>query len=102
MGFHGGGHDTLRIRIERRDGSHTAMAPVPIHRGQIRYLMVMKDGRLHQRIFTGKGTQAGVVNPRTWSHLQDNLIHEDPIITGDFCRCTKDCFYIRSFYGSRL
>lgn len=51
MGFHSDGPDILRIRIERDDGTYTSMTPVKIHRGQIGYLMVVIDGRLHQRTF---------------------------------------------------
>lgn len=102
MGFHSDGPDILRIRIERDDGTHTSMTPVKIHRGQIGYLMVVIDGRLHQRTFQGKGVQDEVVNSRIWSYLHDNLIYEDPLITGDVCRCTMDCFCIRSFYNPLL
>lgn len=102
MGIHGNGPDILRIRIEHRDGSYVSMAPVPIHRGQTGFLMVVKDSRLHQRIFHGKKLTDDVVIPRLWSHLEDNLICEDPILTGDVCQCAKGCYCIHSFYRARF
>lgn len=103
MDFHGSGHDILKIRVEKADGTYTVMPPVPILPGQIGYLMVWKNGRLHQRIFKGKKIYwESRPNQQAWSHLEDNLLYFDPAITGEVCRCIRDCFCICSFYRSRL
>lgn len=103
MDFNGLGHDILKIRVEKEDGSYVVMPPVPILPGQIGYLMVMLNGRLHQRVFKGKDCQWDHrSNQCAWSHLEDNLLYFDPAITGEVCRCIRDCFCINSFYGPRF
>lgn len=103
MDFNGLGRDILKIRVEKADGSYEVMPPVPILPGQIGYLMVMLNGRLHQRVFKGKDQHWDHrFDQRVWSNLEDNLLHFDPAITGEVCRCIRDCFCINSFYRPRL